>query len=116
MQQLRIEFCRAFKGCEQPPQALGFIFFIADGVILFLCQLADQASGSVLVERLGVQDVIQLGLRICMCRCGCFLWLRDALRLFGQPTEQVHDLLFNFRCGRFGADTLECFLRGSPFR
>ena len=72
MQQLRVEFCRAFERREQPPQAFGFVFFVADGVVLLLCQLADQASGSVLVERLSVQNVIQLGLRICMCRCEMF--------------------------------------------
>ena len=69
MQQLRVELCCAFERREQPPQALGFVFFVADGVVLLLCQLADQASGSVLVERLGVQNVIQLGLRIRMYRC-----------------------------------------------
>ena len=107
MQQLRIEFCRAFKGCEQPPQALGFIFFIADGVILFLCQLADQASGSIFVERLGVQNVIQPGLRIRMYRCRSPFRLRDALRLFCQSAEQMYDLLLDLRRRRFGADTFD---------
>ena len=72
MQQLRIEFCRAFERREQPPQALGFVFFVANGVVLLLRQLADQASGSVLVKRLGVQNVIQLSLRIRMCRLQMF--------------------------------------------
>ena len=66
MQQLRIEFRRTFKRREQPPQAFRFVFLISNGFVLLLCQLADQASGSVLVERLSVQNVIQLGLRICM--------------------------------------------------
>ena len=87
MQQLRIEFCRTFERCKQPPQALGFVFFVADGVVLLLCQLADQASGSGLVERLGVQNVIQLGLRIRMYRCRSPFRLRDALRLFCQPAK-----------------------------
>ena len=95
MQQLRIEFCRAFKGCEQPPQALGFVLFVTNGVILFSCQLADQASGSVLVKRLGVQNVIQFGLRIRMYRCRSPLRLRDALRLFCQPAKQVRNLLLD---------------------
>ena len=58
MQQLRVEFCRAFERREQPPQTLCFIFFVANGIVLLLRQLADQASGSVLVKRLGVQNVI----------------------------------------------------------
>ena len=87
MQQLRVEFCRAFERGEQPPQALGFVFFVADVVVLLLRQLADQASGSVLVERLGVQNVIQLGLRIRMYRCRSPFRLRDALRLFCQPAK-----------------------------
>ena len=65
-------------------------------------------------DRLGVQNLIQFGLRICMCRCGCFRWLRDALRLLCQLAEQMCDLLFDLRCRRFGADTFECFLRGCP--
>ena len=87
MQQLRVELCCAFERREQPPQALGFVFFVADGVVLLLCQLADQASGSILVERLGVQNVIQLGLRIRMYRCRSPFRLRDALRLFCQPAK-----------------------------
>ena len=114
MQQLRIEFRCTLERREQPSQALGFVFFVADGVVLLLCQLADQASGSILVERLGVQNVIQLGLRIRMYRCRSPFRLRDALRLFCQPTEQVHDLLLDFRRRRLGAYTLECFLRRCP--
>ena len=87
MQQLRVEFCRAFERREQPPQALCFIFLVTDGVILFLCQLADQASGSIFVERLRVQNVIQLGLCAAVYRWKLFLWLRDALRLFCQPAK-----------------------------
>ena len=107
LQQLRIEFCRAFKGCEQPPQALGFVFFVADGIVLLLCQLADQASGSILVERLGVQNAVQICLRCGMLRYACYFWLRDALRLFTQPAEQVRDLLLDLRRRRFGADTFD---------
>ena len=114
MQQLRVELCRTFERREQPPQAFGFVFFVADVVVLLLRQLANQASGSVLVERLGVQNVIQLGLRIRMYRCRSPFRLRDALRLFCQPTEQVHDLLLDFRRRRLGAYTLECFLRRCP--
>ena len=110
LQQLRVEFCRAFKRREQSPQALGFVFFVANSVVLLLCQLANQASGSVLVERLGVQNVIEFDLCIRMCRCGCFPWLRDALRLFCQSAKQVRDLLLDFRCRWLGTDTLECFL------
>ena len=87
MQQLRVEFCRAFERCKQPPQAFGFVFLVANGIILFLCQLADQASGSILVERLGVQNVIQFGLRIRMYRYRSPFRLRDALRLFCQPAK-----------------------------
>ena len=87
MQQLRVEFCRAFKCGEQPPQAFGFVFLVANGIILFLCQLADQASGSGLVEWLRVQNVIQFGLRIRMYRCRSPFRLRDALRLFCQPAK-----------------------------
>ena len=87
MQQLRVELCCAFEHREQPPQALGFVFFVADGVVLLLCQLADQASGSILVEQLDVQNVIQLGLRIRMYRCRSPFRLRDALRLFCQPAK-----------------------------
>ena len=110
--QLRVEFCRAFERREQPPQALGFVFLVANGIILFLCQLADQASGSVLVERLRVQNVIQFSLRIRMCRYGRFLWLNDAFRLLCQLAEQMCDLLFDLRRRQFGADALEVFLRG----
>ena len=87
MQQRRVEFCRAFKCGEQPPQALGFVFFVADVVVLLLRQLADQASGSGLVEWLRVQNVIQFGLRIRMYRCRSPFRLRDALRLFCQPAK-----------------------------
>ena len=87
MQQFRVEFCRAFKSGEQPPQALGFVFFVADVVVLLLRQLADQASGSGLVEWLRVQNVIQFGLRIRMYRCRSPFRLRDALRLFCQPAK-----------------------------
>ena len=87
MQQLRIEFCRTFERCKQPPQALGFVFFVADGNVLLLRQLADQASGSGLVEWLRVQNVIQFGLRIRMYRCRSPFRLRDALRLFCQPAK-----------------------------
>ena len=114
MQQLRVELCCAFERREQPPQAFSFVFFVADVVVLLLRQLADQASGSVLVERLGVQNVIEFDLRIRMCRCGCFPWLRDALRLLCQSAKQVHDLLLDFRRRRLGAYTLECFLRRCP--
>ena len=107
MQQLRVELCCAFERREQPPQAFGFVFFVADVVVLLLRQLADQASGSVLVERLDVQNLIQLGLRIRMCRLGCSLWLCDALRLFCQPAEQMYDLLLDLRRRRFGADTFD---------
>ena len=81
---------------------------------MLLCQLADQVSGSVFVERLGVQDLVQFTLRICICRFGRSLWLRDALRLLCQPAEQVCDLLLDLRCRRFRADAFECFLRGCP--
>ena len=97
MQQLRIEFCRAFERREQPPQTLGFVFLVANGIILFLCQLADQASGSIFVERLRVQNVIQLGLCAAVYRWKLFLWLRDTLRLFRQPAKQVRDLLLDLR-------------------
>jgi len=107
LQQLRVEFCRAFERREQPPQALCFIFLVTDGVILFLRQLADQVSGSVLVKRLGVQNVIQLGLRIRMYRCRSPFRLRDALRLLCQPAEQMYDLLLDLRRRRFGADTFD---------
>ena len=107
MQQLRIEFCRAFERREQPPQTLGFVFLVANGIILFLCQLADQASGSIFVERLRVQNVIQLGLCAAVYRWKLFLWLRDTLRLFRQPAKQVRDLLLDLRRRRFGADTLD---------
>ena len=116
MQQLRVELCCAFERREQPPQAFGFVFLVADCIVLLLCQLTDQASGSILVERLGVQNVIQLGLRICICRLGGSLWLHDELRLLCQPAEQVCDLLLDFRRRRFETDALECFLRGSPLR
>ena len=116
MQQLRVELCCAFERREQPPQAFCFIFFVADCIVLFLRQLADQASGSILVKRLGVQDVVQLCLRGIVYRCRLFFWLRDALRLFRQSAEQVRDLLLDLRCGRFGADALECFLCGCPRR
>ena len=112
MQQLCVEFCRAFERRKQPPQAFGFVFFVANGVVLFLCQLADQASGSIFVERLGVQNVIQLGLRIRMCRCGCFPWLRDALRLFCQSAKQVRDLLLDFRVGGLEQTRLSAFCAG----
>ena len=114
MQQFRIEFCRTFKGCEQPPQALGFVFFIANGIILFLRQLADYASGSILVERLCVQNIVQLDLRSAVYRRRLFFWLRDTLWLFCQPAKQLRDLLFDFRGRWFGAYTLECFLRRCP--
>ena len=107
MQQRRIEFCRAFKGREQSPQAFGFIFFVANGVVLFLRQLADQSSGSVLVERLGVQNVIKFGLRGIVYRCWLFIWPRDTLRLFCQPAKQVCNLLLDLRRRRFGADTFD---------
>lgn len=87
MQQLRIEFCRAFKSGEQPPQTLCFVFLAANGIVLLLRQLADQASGSGLVEWLRVQNVIQFGLRIRMYRCRSPFRLRDALRLFCQPAK-----------------------------
>ena len=87
MQQLRVEFCRAFERCKQPPQALCFVFFVTDCIVLFLRQLADQASGSGLVEWLRVQNVIQFGLRIRMYRCRSPFRLRDALRLFCQPAK-----------------------------
>ena len=87
LQQLCVVFCRTLEGCEQPPQALGFVFLVANGIILFLCQLADQASGSIFVERLRVQNVIQLGLCAAVYRWKLFLWLRDALRLFCQPAK-----------------------------
>ena len=114
MKQLRIEFCRAFKGREQPPQTLSFVFFVTDCIVLLLCQLADQASGGVFVEWLDVQYLIQLGLRMCLCRFGCSLWLCDALRLFCQPAKQVRDLLLDLRGRRLGADTLEGFLHRCP--
>ena len=87
MQQLRIELCCAFERREQPPQAFGLVFFVADVVVLLLRQLADQASGSGLVEWLRVQNVIQFGLRIRMYRCRSPFRLRDALRLFCQPAK-----------------------------
>ena len=89
MQQFRIELCCTLERCEQPPQALGFVFFVADGIVLLLCQLADQASGSVLIEWLCIQNVIQLGLRIRMYRYRCSFRLCDALRLFCQPAKQA---------------------------
>ena len=107
MQQLRVEPCCAFERREQPPQAHGFVFFVADVVVLLLRQLANQASGSVLVERLGVQNVIQPGLRIRMYRCRSPFRLRDALRLLCQPAEQMYDLLLDLRRRRFGADTFD---------
>ena len=87
MQQLRVEFCRAFERREQPPQTLSFVFFVTDCIVLLLRQLADQASGSGLVEWLRVQNVIQFGLRIRMYRCRSPFRLRDALRLFCQPAK-----------------------------
>ena len=87
MQQLRVELCCAFERREQPPQAFGFVSLVANGIILFLCQLADQASGSGLVAWLRVQNVIQLGLRIRMYLCRSPFRLRDALRLFCQPAK-----------------------------
>ena len=87
MQQLRVELCCAFERREQPPQTLCFIFFVANGIVLLLRQLADQASGSGLVEWLRVQNVIQFGLRIRMYRCRSPFRLRDALRLFCQPAK-----------------------------
>ena len=107
MQQLRVELCCAFERREQPPQAFGFVFFVADVVVLLLRQFANQDSGSVLVERLDVQNLIQLGLRIRMCRLGCSLWLCDAFWLFCQPAEQMYDLLLDLRRRRFGADTFD---------
>ena len=107
MQQLRVELCCAFERREQPPQALDFVFFAANGVVLLLRQFANQDSGSVLVERLGVQNVIQPGLRIRMYRCRSPFRLRDALRLLCQPAEQMYDLLLDLRRRRFGADTFD---------
>ena len=107
LQQFRIKLCRALERREQPPQAFGFVFLVADCIVLLLRQLADQASGSILVERLGVQNVIQIGLRIRMYLCRSPFRLRDALRLFCQPTEQVRDLLLDLRRRRFGADTFD---------
>ena len=107
MQQLCIKFCRTVKGRKQPPQTLGFVFSIANGVILLLRQLADQVSGSIFVERLGVQNVIQSGLRIRMYRCRSPFRLRDALRLLCQPAEQMYNLLLDLRRRRFGADTFD---------
>ena len=113
LQQLRIEFCRTFERCKQPPQALGFVFFVADGVVLLLCQPADHTSGSVLVERLGVQDLVQFSLRGAV-RCKLFFRLCDALRLLCQPAEQMYDLLLDLRRRQFGADPLERFLCRRP--
>ena len=107
MQQLRIEFCRAYKCGEQPSQTLSFVFFVTDCIVLLLRQLADQASGSGLVEWLRVQNVIQFGLRIRMYRCRSPFRLRDALRLFCQPAKLVCDLLLDLRRRRFGADTFD---------
>jgi hypothetical protein len=73
---------------------------------LLLRQLADQASGSVLVERLGVQDLVQFSLRGAV-RCKLFFRLCDALRLLCQPAEQMCDLLLDLRRRRFGADTFD---------
>ena len=79
---------------------------------MLLRQLADQASGSIFVEWLGVQDVIQLGLCSAVYRWRLFFWLCDALRLFCQSAEQVRDLLLDLRGSRLGAYTLERFLCG----
>ena len=116
MQQFRIELCCTLERCEQPPQALGFVFFVADGIVLLLCQLADQASGSVLIEWLCIQNVIQLGLRIRMYRYRCLLRQCDTLRLFCQPAKQARDLLLDFRRRRLGADPLKRFLRRRSLR
>ena len=51
-----------------------------------------------------------------MLRYACYFWLRDALRLFTQPAEQVRDLLLDLRGRRLGADTLERFLCGCPLQ
>ena len=107
LQQLRVEFCRAFERCKQPPQALCFVFFVTDCIVLFLRQLADQASGSGLVEWLRVQNLVQFSLRGAVYRCWLFIWLRDALRLLCQLAEQMCDLLFDLRRRRFGADTFD---------
>ena len=63
LQQLRVELCRTLEGCKQPPQVLGFIFCIADGVVLLLCQSENQASGGFFIERLGIQNAVQICLR-----------------------------------------------------
>ena len=81
MQQFCVERCRTLERREQPPQAFGFVFFVANSVILLLCQLEDQLSGSFFVERLGVQNAVQICLRCGMLRYACCFRLRDTLRL-----------------------------------
>lgn len=46
MQQLRIEFCRAYKCGEQPSQTLSFVFFVTDCIVLLLLDQAGIAASS----------------------------------------------------------------------
>ena len=112
MQQLRVEFCCAFEGRKQPAQALRFIFRIANGVILLLRQLEDQLSGCFFVERLGIQNAVQICLRCGMLRYACSFRLRDVIRLLCQSAKQVRGLLLDLRGRRLGADASQRFLHG----